>query len=81
MPAMMMVLALFTATAKYGFGPFSPATVNDRENCESSWWVNMLLLHNIVETDKQVSLLFKHDHPLSTIKQKHKHSHVQIHTE
>ena len=52
----MLVLLLFTATAQYGHGPMSPAAINDRDNCESSWWVNMLLLHNIVNTDKQVGL-------------------------
>ena len=52
----MLNLLFYSMTYKYlAGGPFAPHLVVDAENCKVNWWSNILMMHNIVSTDKLVS--------------------------
>ena len=52
----MVSLLFYAMTYKYlAGGPFAPHEVVDAENCKVNWWSNLLMMHNIVSTDKLVS--------------------------
>jgi hypothetical protein len=53
----MFSLAYFTATYRFSEkSPFFPPQSVDFENCrDGQWWPNLLLLHNLINTDHQVT--------------------------
>ena len=55
-PTLMMVLMFYAAMYKYvSGGPLAPIKVQDAENCKENWWTDLLLVHNLVNTEKIVS--------------------------
>ncbi|KAK7095323.1 nose resistant to fluoxetine protein 6-like isoform X2 [Littorina saxatilis] len=53
-PAYMLVIMVYVCLSPYwGEGPFWPSANPDRDNCESSWWANLLYINNLANTDKQ----------------------------
>ena len=58
-PPYMLVLMVSACLSKYfGSGPFFPKDGFEIDYCRTSWWTNLLYINNLVNTDKQVSLLF-----------------------
>lgn len=55
LPTMAWVVVGYAAAWRYwGRGPFFPINVRDAINCKDNWWVNLLMLHNIVRVNKLV---------------------------
>jgi hypothetical protein len=55
MPGLMLSIMLVACTYQYtAIGPLYPATDSDSENCKINWWVNLLMLNNIVKLHEQV---------------------------
>lgn len=53
-PPLMIILGLFAYFYKQlGDGPLFGITVTDAENCKSSWWTVLLLLHNVLKKDSR----------------------------
>lgn len=50
---------MFTATlTKFlSKGPFYPVDVGLDGNCRTNWYLNMLYINNLVNTDKMVSVI------------------------
>ena len=56
MPALMVMLLIYTATYKYLLGgPLTPYDVTDAENCRDLWWKNLLMISNFTELSSTVS--------------------------
>lgn len=52
MPAMMLTLMFYTCFYRYlADGPLFPSDVADAGNCRVNWWVDPLMVHNIVRTE------------------------------
>ncbi|KAK7492833.1 hypothetical protein BaRGS_00015971 [Batillaria attramentaria] len=52
-PVYMMVLFLYVSVQPHlGRGPAWLAEFNDRDNCKTTWWTNLLYLNNFVKVDK-----------------------------
>ncbi|XP_025112929.1 nose resistant to fluoxetine protein 6-like isoform X2 [Pomacea canaliculata] len=52
-PAYMLVIMVYTCLSPYwGDGPLWPATLGDRDNCNSYWWRNLLYINNLVHTEQ-----------------------------
>ncbi|ELT92578.1 hypothetical protein CAPTEDRAFT_186947 [Capitella teleta] len=57
MPAIMLGLAFYSSLYLYlGDGPFYPPFIQDAENCRTNWWPNLLMINNIVNTEKTNAL-------------------------
>lgn len=55
MPALMLSIMVICSTYKYtADGPLYPAVDQDSENCKVNWWVNLLMLNNLVLIHEQV---------------------------
>ena len=50
-----VVLGYSAAWRYWGRGPLFPINVRDAINCKTNWWVNLLMIHNIVRVDNLVS--------------------------
>lgn len=51
----MLSIMLIATTYKYtADGPFYPLEDIDSENCKVNWWVNLLMLNNLVKVSEQV---------------------------
>jgi hypothetical protein len=54
MPVLMLSIMLISTTYEYtADGPLYPAVDVDSENCQVNWWVNLLMLNNIVKVHEQ----------------------------
>ena len=59
-PALMFTILFYFTTYKvFTGGPFSSSEIGDAENCRLNWWTNLLMLNNLVNTEKSVSVLIK----------------------
>ena len=57
MPAYMFVTMFYTCLYEYfTSGPMVPPFITDAENCRNNWWINLLMLNNLVDTDNAVIL-------------------------
>lgn len=53
---MMLVILVYSCLYKYLVsGPMIPPQITDAENCKTAWWQNILMLHNLIDTDNMVS--------------------------
>ena len=56
MPALMIMLLIYTATYKYLFGgPLTPYNVTDAANCRDIWWKNLLMISNFTTLSSTAS--------------------------
>ncbi len=61
MPACMFILMFYSGLYRHVFvGPFEPPTIADAENCRVNWWTNLLMISNLVNTNKQVCVSTMH---------------------
>lgn len=52
-PPYMLFLMLYVPTVRYyGDGPFWPQQGTEINECENSWWTNLLYINNLVKTDE-----------------------------
>ena len=55
-PAYMLVIMIYVCLSPYwGDGPMWSSSNPDRDNCEDSWWTNLLYINNFVRTKQTVS--------------------------
>lgn len=55
MPTYMLIIMFYACTYRYlASGPMFPADIQDAENCKVNWWVNLLLVQNLVNKSEQV---------------------------
>ena len=56
MPGLMLTLMFYTTTYRYlAEGPMFPANISDGDNCRLNWWVDLLMVQNLVRTEHLVS--------------------------
>lgn len=52
MPALMLTIMFYTCFYRYfADGPLFPRDVGDAGNCRINWWVDLLMVHNLVRTE------------------------------
>lgn len=58
MPGIVMSLMFYTSTYRYfADGPVFPTDISDGDNCRVNWWVDLLMVHNLVRTETMVRQL------------------------
>jgi len=57
MPALMLTIMAITNGPGTPPGPLSPAQAASSENCKANWWVNLLMVTNLVNLDEQVGVI------------------------
>lgn len=58
-PAVLFALFFYTFIWQWaGAGPTYPIIVGDATNCRTNWWVDLLMLHNVLNRDYFVSLYY-----------------------
>ena len=55
-PAILFTLFFYTFIWQYAAsGPTYPTAIGDATNCRTNWWVDLLMVHNLVRRDTFVS--------------------------
>jgi hypothetical protein len=55
----MLFIMVYVPTFKYwGDGPFWPQQGVETNECEKTWWTNLLYVNNFVKTDQMVIFNF-----------------------
>lgn len=58
-PPYMLFLMLYVPLFKHwGDGPFWLQTGTERNECNETWWTNLLYVNNLVKTDKMVCVFY-----------------------
>lgn len=55
-----LMLFIINILPYIGIGPLWDFRIGEEvQNCQESWWLNLLVITNIVKTDKQVRITFR----------------------